>query len=98
MSLNICKIPTLWKTSKIIPVPKTSNIRQMNDLRPVALTPVIMKCLEKIVLSNIIPFVNSSLDPLQFAYKPKRSVEDAILYFTSNIYRHLDTPKSYVIC
>ena len=96
MSLNICKIPTLWKTSKIIPVPKTSNISQMNDLRPVALTPVIMKCLEKIVLSYVIPFVNSSLDPLQFAYKPKRSVEDAILYFTSNIYRHLDTPKSYV--
>ena len=55
-----------------------------------------MKCLENIVLSNIIPFVNSSLDPLQFAYKPKRSVEDASLFFTNNIYRHLDLPKSYV--
>ena len=68
----------------------------MNDLRPVALTPVVMKCLEKIVLANMLPFFENSLDPYQFAYKSKRSVEDAILFFTNNIYKHLDYPKCYV--
>ena len=96
MSLNSCKIPLSWKTSKIIPVPKNNCVKQMNDLRPVALTPVVMKCLEKIVLSNILPSLKHSLDPCQFAYKSKRSVEDAILFFSNNIYRHLDMPKSYV--
>ena len=33
MSLNLCKIPSSWKTSKIIPVPKSSSVSQMNDLR-----------------------------------------------------------------
>ena len=68
----------------------------MNDLRPVALTPVPMKCLEKIVLSNMLPHFIDSLDPCQFAYKSKRSVEDAILFFTNNLYKHLDSPKCYV--
>ena len=68
----------------------------MNDLRPVALTSVAMKCLEKVVLQNILPICQPCLDPCQFAYKSKRSVEDAILLFTNNVYSHLDVPKSYV--
>ena len=96
MSLKLCKIPTIWKTSKIIPVPKSNSVKQMNDLRPVALTSVAMKCMEKIVLNNIMPICQPHLDPFQFAYKSKRSVEDAILFFTNNIYKHLDTPKCYV--
>ena len=55
-----------------------------------------MKCLGKIVLANMLPFFENSLDPYQFAYKSKRSVEDAILFFTNNIYKHLDYPKCYV--
>ena len=68
----------------------------MNDLRPVALTSVPFKCLEKLVLSSILPVCSPCLDPLQFAYKAKRGVEDAITIFTNNLYSHLDTPKSYV--
>ena len=45
LSLKEHKIPSAWKTSKIIPVPKKSKVTCMNDLRPVALTPVIFKCL-----------------------------------------------------
>ena len=59
MSIKTCKIPSLWKTSKIIPVPKSYSISQMNDLRPVALTSVAMKCLEKIVLKNFLPFLST---------------------------------------
>ena len=68
----------------------------MNDLRPVALTSVAMKCMEKIVSKKMMPICQPHLDPFQFAYKAKRSVEDAILFFTNNIYKHLDTPKCYV--
>ena len=96
MSITSCKIPSLWKTSKIIPVPKTNSISQMNDLRPVALTSVAMKCLEKIVLKNFLPFCQPHLDNFQFAYKARRGVEDAILFFSNNVYSHLDRPKGYV--
>ena len=78
----------------ICPVPKSNNVKEMNNLRPIALTSVLMKSLERIVLSLFLPVVQSQLDPFQFAYKSKRGVEDAVVLFTHNIYQHLDKPKT----
>lgn len=36
------------------------------------------------------------LDPLQFAYKPRRGVEDASLTLTNLIAAHLENPANYV--
>lgn len=44
----------LSKSSINVPVPKTSNITCLNDNRPVAQTPVIMKRFQKILLKPII--------------------------------------------
>ena len=55
-----------------------------------------MKCLERLVLKSVLPLCAPHLDQRQFAYKADRSVEDAILYFTNNVYQHLDKPKGYV--
>ena len=95
MSLKNHTIPSIWKTSEIVPVPKKTKISEMNDLRPVALTSVIMKCLEKLVLSLLLPSVVQHQDPFQFAYKCKRSVDDAIALFVNNIYHHIDVPKKF---
>ncbi len=35
-------IPSIWKTSTIIPVPKSNRPRDLNDFRPVALTSLVM--------------------------------------------------------
>ena len=88
-------IPTIWKCSEIVPLPKKEKITEMNDLRPIALTSVVMKCVEKIVLKRLRTYIEPVQDPLQFAYRHGRSVEDAILLFLDNIYRHLDKPKTY---
>ena len=54
----------------------------MNDLRPVALTSIIFKCFEKLVLCELMKeVIKPNLDPLQFAYKEKRNTEDALLFF-----------------
>ena len=66
----------------------------MNDLRPVALTPAIMKVFERFVLKLILNEVKEQLDPLQFAYKAKRN-EDACLLFTSNILKNLEKNRNY---
>ena len=67
----------------------------MNDFRPVALTPIIMKCFERIVLKHIKLSFSPLQDNLQFAYRSGRSVDDAILLFLNNVYTHLDVPRSY---
>ena len=45
-SLSLHKVPTLWKTSIVVPVPKKSRPASPNDFRPVALTSHVMKSFE----------------------------------------------------
>ncbi|KAL0147490.1 hypothetical protein M9458_057205, partial [Cirrhinus mrigala] len=47
-SLELCEVPSCFKRSTIIPVPKKPKITGLNDYRPVALTSVIMKSFEKL--------------------------------------------------
>ena len=85
LSLSTSSIPNIWKTSKIIPVPKKEKVMTINDLRPVALTPIVMKCFERTILKHLNKQISPFLDHLQFAYQPKRSVEDALIVFSNYI-------------
>ena len=78
LSLTQSAVPSCLKTSTVIPLPKKSPTTSLNDYRPVALTPVVMKCFEKLVRSHITTFITPSSDPYQFAYKENRSTEDAM--------------------
>jgi hypothetical protein len=94
-SLRECKVPELWKTSTIIPVPKKSSASEPNDFRPVALTPPVMKCLERLVLRHLLQQCQDQLDQYQFAYKKKRGVEDASTLLMHAISEHLEKPGCF---
>ncbi|KAL0174659.1 hypothetical protein M9458_030627, partial [Cirrhinus mrigala] len=95
-SLELCEVPSCFKRSTIIPVPKKPKITGLNDYRPVALTSVIMKSLEKLVLAYLKDITGPLLDPLQFAYRANRSVDDAVNMGLHFILQHLDRPGTYV--
>lgn len=96
MSLEQANIPACLKSATIIPVPKKSPTSNLNDFRPVALTPVITKCFEKLVLRHIKACLPPTLDPHQFAYRPNRSTEDAITTALHAALSHLEKKGSYV--
>ncbi|XP_049911756.1 uncharacterized protein LOC126397200 [Epinephelus moara] len=96
MSLSLQRVPVIWKTSCLVPVPKMPQPSGLSDYRPVALTSHIMKTLERLVLEQLRPMVRPHLDPLQFAYQPRIGVEDALIYLLNRIYAHLDKPGSTV--
>ena len=52
-SLQQAIVPSCFKAATIIPVPKKSSPSCFNDYRPVALTPIIMKCFERLVMAHI---------------------------------------------
>src|SRR4029434_10808564 len=52
-SLEICHLPACFKSSTIIPVPKKTKVTGLNDYRPVALTSVVMKAFERLVLVHL---------------------------------------------
>ncbi|KAJ8367963.1 hypothetical protein SKAU_G00079910 [Synaphobranchus kaupii] len=95
LSLNLQRVPVLWKMSCLVPVPKMPRPSGVpGDYRPVALTSHIMKSLERLVLEQLRPMVNPLLDPLQFAYQPRLGVEDAVIYLLNRAYAHLDKSAS----
>ena len=94
-SIVLCKVPVCFKSSTIIPVPKNSPV-DLNDYGPVALTSVVMKCLKRLVLFHLKPITAPHLDPLQFAYRANRSVDDAVNLGLHYALDHLDSHGSYV--
>ena len=75
-------------------LPKKAKVTELNDYSPVALTSVIMKCFEILVKEHITSTLPDTLDPLQFAYCPNRSTDDAITLHTA--LTHLDKRNTYV--
>ena len=92
-SIDQHMVPSLWKMSTVIPVPKKSPPKQFNDLRPVALTSLVMKTLERIVKNLVLNVVEPLLDPLQFAYRVGKGVDDAKLFFWINCTSILNCPS-----
>jgi hypothetical protein len=80
----------------IVPVPKKAKITELNDYRPIALTVVIMKCFERLVNDHITSTLTATVNPLQFAYRPNRSTEDAIAITLHTSLAHLDKRNTYV--
>ena len=70
-------------------VPKNTKVTCLNDYRPLALTSVAMKCFEKLVMAHINTIIPETLDPLQFAYHPNRSTDDAISIALHTALSHL---------
>ncbi len=86
-SLELCEVPSCFKCSTIIQVPKKSKITGLNNYRS-----VVMKSFEKLVLAHLKDITGPSLDPLQFAYRANRSVDDAV----NMGLQHLDRSGAYV--
>jgi len=95
-SLQLSTVPRCFKSSTIVPVPKKTKVTSLNDYRPVALTSLVMKALERLVLKHIQSIVSSKLDPLQFAYQANRSVDDAVAFALHYVLQHLESPSRYV--
>ena len=96
LSLLQSVVPSCLKSATIVPVPKKNTVSCLNDYRPVALTPIIAKCFEQLIMSHIKAAIPANLDPYQFAYRANRSTEDAIITALHTALTHLDCSNTYV--
>ena len=95
LSLTHATVPACFKITSIVPLPKHSSPTCLNDYRPVALTPIVMKCFERLVLAHLKNCLPPSLDPHQFAYRSNRSTEDAVSTALHCVLSHLDNKNTY---
>ncbi len=90
-SLATSVVPTSFKKSVIIPVPKSSKPSCLNDYHPVALTSTVMKVFERLLKKYICSSMPVTLDPLQFAYRPNMSTDEAISQVLHSSLTHIDS-------
>ena len=95
MSLATSWVPACFKAAIIFPTPKQPKVTCLNDYRPVALTSIPAKCLERLVIKHIKAAISPSLDPYQFAYRENRSTEDAIAIVLHTLLEHLEQKTTY---
>ncbi len=90
ISVSQAVVPTCFKATTIIPVTKKSSPSCFNDYRPVAITPILMKCFERLVMHP------PPLPPFQLVYRSNRSTDDAIASALHPALTHLDKKGLYV--
>ena len=77
-------------------MPEKNQITSLNDYRPVTLTPIMMKCFERLVKKHITSMLPPTFDPFQFAYWPNRPTEGAISSALHLSLSHLEEKNTHV--
>ena len=82
LSITSCSLPSSWKTSQVVPIPKGSSASSSpSNFRPISLLSITSKLLEKIIFGRITTFLNSTypLAANQLGFLPGRSTTHALL-------------------
>jgi gmma-aminobutyric acid receptor subunit gamma/cGMP-dependent protein kinase 2 len=101
ISLSTSIVPSQWKMATILPIPKIAAPVSPSDYRPISITPVLSRILERIVVTDFIyPSFHSPPPTIsfsdQFAFQPTASTTAALIYLLHNITSLLQT-NPYVI-
>ena len=83
-SLKSCRLPSIWKTSLVIPIPKPGkDSSQGTSYRPISLTCPAAKVLEALILPSNNKFISPAKD--QHGFRPRHSTTSALLQLTTDI-------------
>ena len=96
-SLREGTVPMLWKCSDIRPIPKVRPPTLIHkDLRPISLTPVLSKCLEKFICDWITDIASDQVDPKHYGSIKGTSTVHAVIELVHEWKYALDTPGTMI--
>ena len=81
MSLDSGTLPSDWTSANVVPVFKRGDRHQPSNYRPISLTSLVVKVMEKIVHSQIVAALESHnlISSFQFGFRCKHSTVDLLL-------------------
>ena len=96
-SLNSASLPSIWKHSTVTPILGPKGRRQPLHYRPVSLTSICCKTMERIAGAHSVEYLegNGLLSANQFGFRAGRSTEDQLLLFYGNIASWVD--KGFIV-
>jgi hypothetical protein len=91
--------PDSWKTTRVIPLFKGGDKLLTTNYRPISLSPVASKILEKVVNRQIFAYLNRNniLPTTQYGFRPKNQTNHLLLNFTNKLQAVL-SKKQVAIC
>jgi len=97
-TLSTGRPPVAWKNALVTSIPKVCSLKNYIDLRPIRVTPILAKLVEKLIVRKcIIPALPPDSISDQFAYKPTRSTTVALVSLTRTVAQKLEI-CTYVKC
>jgi hypothetical protein len=98
LSFQSGTFPDMLKLSKIIPIPKSGDVRDMSNYRPISILSVFSKILEKIMCKRLNSFIgkNCILSNVQFGFRQGKSTESANHTFLNNIQEAMENKHQVV--
>lgn len=87
--------PSEWKRARILPLPKTSEVKDMKDLRPISILPTLSKIIERVIEQQLRAHLDSNqvIPITQSGYKKGHSCTTALLHITDDIISATDRGK-----
>lgn len=85
LSISSSVFPSIWKTTKVVPIPKVCNTIEIADHRPVALLSVPAKIFESILHEQIYTQINHLIADEQHGFHKSRSVQTNLASFTHTL-------------
>ena len=73
-------MPTAFKTAQVFPLPKSKDISDLNNFRPISLISVLSKPLERHIHKHLLTYFDSHklFHPLQSGFRPHHSCQSAL--------------------
>jgi len=85
-SITTGMVPSQWHYAVVTPVPKVSRPTSIADYRPISVTPLLSRVLEKIVVQNwLLPAIPSDMISDQFGFRPTGSTTCALAYILHQV-------------
>ena len=98
MSVDLGVLPSAWRTAVITPVPKCTPVNSAGDLRPLSVTPILSRMVERLLVKDhIFPSIPTEELFHPYGFKTTGSTTAAIIDITHKISIFLE-PNKFVCC
>ena len=91
--VDSCTFPMDAKLAEVVPLYKKADNMTMHNYRPVSILPSLSKVLEKIIHQQLLPFLETILDPRMAAYRKGYSCQHVLLRVVEDWKLALDDRK-----
>ena len=92
-SLDEAHLPEDWRKSNIIPIFKKGNKSEALNYRPISITSIVVRTLERIIKTKLVQYLdrNNLISPDQHGFRSKRSTVTQLLEYLEDITSSLDS-------